>query len=181
MWAWRRSHTRCSSGRWPRRCCRHSSSSSRRPSRTDPRGPAGRTSDFSRRLVALAGDTPVGWCGVEPRTRLHHILSTRLVVQNTRFPLDDSDVWVIYCIFVPPAHRRHGVAQRVLTAAVAHAERSGAHAIEGLPMDLSLRGGKYPPGFSTGTLAMFEKEGFEAIASLPSGRTLVCRSAAAET
>ncbi|NLX00580.1 MAG: GNAT family N-acetyltransferase, partial [Actinomycetales bacterium] len=148
---------------------------------TDPRGPAGRTSDFSRRLVALAGDTPVGWCGVEPRTRLHHILSTRLVVKNTRFPLDDSDVWVIYCIFVPPAHRRHGVAQRVLTAAVAHAERSGAHAIEGLPMDLSLRGGKYPPGFSTGTLAMFEKEGFEAIASLPSGRTLVCRSAAAET
>ena len=54
----------------------------------------------------------------------------------------------------------------------------GATALEGYPIDTDLRGGVLPPGFSTGTVAMFAKEGFDAAAVLPSGRTLVHRNAA---
>lgn len=135
--------------------------------------------DPPRGLVALDGAQPVGWCGVELRTRLHHVLASRLVAKNSLFPLDDPDVWVVYCILVPPAHRRRGVARRLLSVAIQHAEGLGARAIEGLPIDTSQRGGTLPPGFSTGTLEMFEREGFSVVASLPSARTLVYRTAAA--
>lgn len=130
-----------------------------------------------RGLVGLDGELAVGWCGVEPRPRLHHALASRLVAKNSRFALDDPDVWMVYCILVPPAHRRRGLARQLLSTAIEHAEASGARVIEGLPIDTSQRGGEYPPGFSTGTLEMFEREGFSSVASLPSGRTLVYREA----
>lgn len=135
------------------------------------------TLDPPRGLIAVEGVLPVGWCGVEPRPRLRHVVASRLVAKHSLFPLDDPDVWVVYCILIPPAHRRRGLARLLLAAALEHAESSGARAIEGLPIDLSQRGGTYPPGFSTGTLAMFEREGFASVASLPSGRTLVSRTA----
>lgn len=132
--------------------------------------------DPPRGLVAMAGDEPVGWCGVEPRTRLRHVLATRLVSKNSLFPPDDPDVWCVYCLLVPPAHRRSGVATLLLTEAIAHARSHGAHAVEGLPFDTSQRDGVLPQGYSTGSLDMFERQGFTAVAALPSGRTLVYRS-----
>ncbi len=128
-----------------------------------------------RGLVALARDEPVGWCGVEPRTRLAHALASRLVARNSRFPTQDPGVWAIYCILVPPAMRLEGIGTALLVSAIEHCRQNGARAIEGLPIDTSRRAGKLPPGFSTGTLAMFERAGFTALAALPSGRTLVCR------
>lgn len=134
------------------------------------------SSDSPRGLVALRGGTPVGWCGVEPRVRLRHVTASRLVVKESPFALEDDRVWSIYCLLVPPAHRRQGVAEGMLAAAITHARASGATALEGYPVDAAARGGKLPSGFSTGTLSMFERHGFEAVASLPSARTLVVRS-----
>ena len=131
------------------------------------------TLDPPRGLVALAGDEPVGWCGVEPRTRLGHVLASRLVTRNSRYEPEDPDVWAIYCILVPLSLRRQGIAGVLLSSAVEHARSHGARAIEGYPIDTSQRDGQLPPGFSTGTLAMFEREGFRPLAALPSGRTLV--------
>jgi len=131
------------------------------------------TLDPPRGLVALAGDEPVGWCGVEPRTRLGHVLASRLVTRNSRYEPEDPDVWAIYCILVPLSLRRQGIAGVLLSSAVEHARSHGARAIEGYPIDTSRRDGQLPPGFSTGTLAMFEREGFRPLAALPSGRTLV--------
>lgn len=54
---------------------------------------------------------------------------------------------------------------------------AGATALEGYPIDVGRRGGKLPPGFSTGTTDMFAREGFAAVAALPSGRTLMHRAA----
>lgn len=102
--------------------------------------------DPPRGLIAMAGDEPKGWCGVEPRARLRHVLSTRLVSKNSLFPLDDPDVWTVYCILVPPAHRRSGVATHLLTEALAHAESHGARAVEALPFDTSQRDGVLPQG-----------------------------------
>lgn len=134
------------------------------------------TLDPSRGLIAMLGDEPVGWCGVEPRVRLKHVLATRLVSKNSLFPPDDPNVWTVYCILVTRAHRRSGIGGRLLTEAVTHAEGNGAHAIEGLPFDTSMRGGEMPQGYSTGTLEMFERRGFTPVAALPSGRTLVYRT-----
>jgi GNAT superfamily N-acetyltransferase len=134
--------------------------------------------DPPRGLIALDGDGPVGWAGVEPRVRLHHVLASRLVVKASPYDLGDPHVWSIYCILVPPPQRRRGVAAALLEAAIEHAITNGATALEGYPIDTDLRGGVLPPGFSTGTVAMFAREGFEAAAVLRSGRTLVHRSAA---
>ena len=135
------------------------------------------TLDPPRGLVALDDGAPVGWCGVEPRVRLHHVLATKLVVANSPEPLDDPHVWSIYCILVPPRIRRQGIGAALLHAGVEHAAAHGATALEGYPIDTALRGGKLPPGFSTGTVSMFQEEGFEPVAALPSARTLVHRRA----
>jgi GNAT superfamily N-acetyltransferase len=131
--------------------------------------------DPPRGLIALDDDEPAGWCGVEPRLRVRHALASRLVAKNSVDPLDDPRVWSVYCILVPPKRRRSGVGRALLRAAIDHATAAGAGALEGYPIDTALRGGVLPPGFSTGTVAMFEHEGFTRIASLPSGRTLVHR------
>ncbi len=131
--------------------------------------------DPPRGLIALDEAEPVGWCGVEPRLRLHHVLASKLVVASSPEPLSDRHVWSIYCILVPPRRRRQGIGAALLHAGVEHAIARGATALEGYPIDTALRGGKLPPGFSTGTVSMFEAEGFERVAALPSARTLVHR------
>lgn len=129
--------------------------------------------DPPRGVVAFDGDGPVGWCAVEPRVRLRHVLASRLVVKSSPFEPDDPGVWAVSCILVPPKRRGAGVGGELLAAAVAHARSGGATAIEGYPFDAAVRGGRVPSGFSTGTLEMFRREGFEPVAALPSGRTLV--------
>lgn len=126
-----------------------------------------------RGLVALDGGEPVGWCGVEPRERLKHVLASRLVVKHSPAPAGDPSVWAIYCILVPPGRRREGIGAALLSAAIEHAVAHGAGSLEGYPIDTDKRDGTLPPGFSTGTVSMFANEGFTSIASLPSGRTLV--------
>jgi GNAT superfamily N-acetyltransferase len=133
------------------------------------------TLDPPRGLIALDAGEPVGWAGVEPRTRVKHILASKLVTTSGHQPLDDPSVWSIYCILVPAPNRRRGIASALLGAAIDHATASGATVIEGLPIDAAQRGSKSLAGFSTGTLTMFEREGFRAVAALPSGRTLVRR------
>ena len=133
------------------------------------------TLDPPRGLVAIEGETPVGWAGVEPRTRVRHALASRLVTKSSPYDAEDPSVWAVYCLLVPPKQRRRGVATALLRAALEHAQAHGATAIEGYPIDTDQRGGVLPPGFSTGSLSMFLAEGFTPLAALPSGRTLVHR------
>ena len=136
-----------------------------------------RSLDPPRGLVAFGADAPVGWCGVEPRVRVRHVLASRLVRAHSPYAADDPGVWAIYCILVPPARRRAGVGAALLTAALDHALEHGATALEAYPVDTSRRGGELPAGFSTGTVAMFDRHGFAAVAALPSARTLMHRLA----
>lgn len=132
--------------------------------------------DPPRGLIAIDGGEPVGWCGVEPRMRLRHVLASRLVTGSSPDALDDPGVWAVYCLLVPPRSRRRGIAASMLRAAVAHALVNGATSIEGYPIDTAQRGGKLPPGFSTGTVSMFEQQEFRRVAVLPSARTLMHRA-----
>ena len=80
-----------------------------RESRREMLGEQVRTLDPPRGLVAFDGDAAVGWCGVEPRVRVRHVLASRLVRAHSPYAADDPRVWAIYCILVPPARRRAGV------------------------------------------------------------------------
>ena len=74
--------------------------------------------DPPRGLIALSGDEAVGWCGVEPRTRLRHVLASRLVARNSLYTADNPDVWAVYCILVPSSLRLQGIATTLLDGAI---------------------------------------------------------------
>jgi len=104
-------------------------------------------------LLAYAGDQPVGWVAVEPRSRYR-----RLAISRNLPVVDERPTWSVPCFFVARGWRGRGVASRLLSAAVAHARAHGAPAVEGYPVDSDrpLAGAwLYPGAFST-----FVKAGF---------------------
>ena len=78
-------------------------------------------------LLAMEGDLAVGWMKLSPR--LPKLLS--------RLPYRDLDdpgpVLAIGCFLVDPAHRRRGVAARLVDAAIAFAPTRGARFLEAYP------------------------------------------------
>jgi GNAT superfamily N-acetyltransferase len=108
-------------------------------------------------LLAYAGDQPVGWVAVEPRARYR-----RLAISRNLPVVDERPTWSVPCFFVARGWRGRGVAGRLLAAAVAHARRKGAPAVEGYPVDSDrpLAGAwLYPGAFST-----FLRAGFTEVA-----------------
>jgi GNAT superfamily N-acetyltransferase len=76
-------------------------------------------------LGYLAGE-PVAWCSIAPRSTYRRLGGA---------PEDGDDVWSIACFFVIRRLRGHGITERLIEAAVAHARRKGAKVIEGYPVD----------------------------------------------
>ena len=117
-------------------------------------------------LLAYADDEPVGWVAVEPRARYR-----RLAISRNLPVVDDRPTWSVPCFFVARGWRGRGVAGRLLSAAVAHARRQGAPALEGYPVDSDrpLAGAwLYPGAFST-----FAKAGFSEVARLARTRPVM--------
>ena len=86
-------------------------------------------------LVAHLDDEPVGWCAVEPRTAYQGLL------RNNRVPWEgraedktDDSVWAVTCVFVRAGFRGRGVSYALARAAVDHARRRGARALEAYPI-----------------------------------------------
>ena len=99
---------------------------------TDAGHPGSRTTSG---LVAYLDGEAVGWCAVEPRPAFDGL------VRNNRVPWDgreedkaDSSVWAVTCFFVRSGFRKRGVSRALARAAVDHARKHGARAIEGYPM-----------------------------------------------
>ena len=86
-------------------------------------------------LVAYLENEPVGWCAVEPRTAYAGLLRVYRVPWEGRNEdkLDDS-VWAATCVFARARFRGRGVAYALARAAVEHARRRGARALEAYPM-----------------------------------------------
>jgi len=120
-------------------------------------------------LVALAGQHPVGWTRVAPRSQLPGVLSNRAL---RRILADDPGAWWVTCFAVDARYRGHGVGQALLTGAVSHARNHGASAVEGHPVDVDRLAAPKVGGSAlfTGTLAMFVNVGFTEI-----GRTFPSR------
>jgi GNAT superfamily N-acetyltransferase len=90
-------------------------------------------------------------------------------------PVDPGDVgvWSITCFFVHRRHRRTGIAEALLEAAVRFAAEHGARAVEGYPVDpgQSRAADLYP-----GTIGMFERAGFTDVRRRTARRAVVRRT-----
>ena len=123
-------------------------------------------------VVALDDDVPVGWCAVEPRCEY------RGLVRNQKVPWEgrdedrtDAGVWAITCLVVRAGHRRQGVSEALVPAAVDLARDGGARAIEAYPMTTTkaLADELHP-----GLLSVYLRAGFTEV-TRPTARRAVVR------
>jgi predicted GNAT family acetyltransferase len=117
-------------------------------------------------LLAFAGDTAVGWCQLTPRSSLPHLDRAHL----TR-AVDDTPVWAVSCFYVRRGHRKQGVCETLIAAAVKAAKRAKAQALEAYPVDTA------QPGASlnryTGIASAFERAGFKTVLRRKASRPIM--------
>jgi GNAT superfamily N-acetyltransferase len=124
-------------------------------------------------LIAYAGDEPVGWVAVEPRTRTPKIFNSKISMAGRREPEEDESVWAITCLVVPVGHRRQGIGDALVGAAVDLARDGGARVVEGYPVDTTGSESVSSADLYHGTVAMFEHAGFEVVARPTTRRAVV--------
>jgi len=109
-------------------------------------------------LVAYRDGHAVGWVSLGPRESYDRLEHAQLLAR-----VDERPVWSIVCFVVSRRARRTGVASALLDGAVAYARDHGATALEAYPVDT---GGEKIAAANAfhGTLAMFERAGFEVVA-----------------
>jgi len=76
--------------------------------------------------LIYADGLPAGWCQVGRRDRLE-----KLTRQLALAP--DADVWAITCFMIAPAHRRTGLAGRLLADVLRDLRERGAARVEAFP------------------------------------------------
>ena len=121
-------------------------------------------------LIAYAGKEPVGWCGLAPRAQFSRLARSPLLEGRDAA---EKRVWSVVCFYVPSRHRRVGATKQLLDAAVLHARRRGANAIEGYP----IRGKRKVSDLSAyhGFSSTFRAAGFREVARPTPGRALMRR------
>ena len=131
----------------------------------DPGGP-------TSGLVAYEDEVAVGWCAVAPRTAYPGLVRVFTVPWKDRDEdREDASVWAVTCIFVRAGHRRQGISGALARAAVEHARRGGARALEAYPMVTSAA---IDEELHVGTLATFVDAGMVEV-SRPTTRRAVVR------
>ncbi|NUT92287.1 MAG: GNAT family N-acetyltransferase [Saccharothrix sp.] len=125
-------------------------------------------------LVAYLDDEPVAWVAVEPRTAYPKLRGTRVPWLGRDEDKDDAGVWAVTCFVVRKGFRGRGLTYPLARAAVEHARRNGATAVEAYPMVV-------PPGkhitwgeTHVGVRQVFEEAGFTEV-SHPFPRRVVMR------
>lgn len=112
-------------------------------------------------VLAYREGRPVGWCAVGPRQRFTRMMSNRSLVYKP--PDDLAGGWVINCFYIARPERGSGVATALLAAAVDHAFRNGATAIDAYPLEDTTHG---MASLYVGTVTMFEAAGFKELTRL---------------
>ncbi len=120
-------------------------------------------------ILALRGSQAVGWVAIAPRSE-----SPRLGRSRTLAPVDATPVWSVTCFYVARDERRRGLTTLLLRAAVTHARKHGARAVEGYPLDVADR--DTPAAFAwTGFLPAFRRAGFVEVARRSERQPIVRR------
>jgi GNAT superfamily N-acetyltransferase len=103
-------------------------------------------------LIGYLDEVPVGWVQIGPRVEFPTFDRSRLLK-----PVDDAETWSINCFVTRVGYRRRSIASALLTAAIAFAKEEGASLLEGYPVDGHRAS---VVDYFTGTLGMFQDEGF---------------------
>jgi len=122
-------------------------------------------------LVVYVDGTPAGWVKVSARPAQPRLARTRNFQQSPE-PFDDPSVWAITCFVVRREHRRQGLSERLLSAAVDHARTHGARMVEGYPVDTDATRATSNSLFH-GALSTFLAAGFVEVARPTPGRPIV--------
>ena len=115
-------------------------------------------------LLAYDGDTPVGWCAVEPRPALERLPFSPVASASPDDDFSDAGVWSVSCFVIPRAFRRRGVAGALAEAAVDYARAHGARVIEAYAVDPAARTKPPAADLFPGTVSMFLAAGFDEVA-----------------
>jgi GNAT superfamily N-acetyltransferase len=117
------------------------------------------------------GDRCVGWCQFGPPDELTRIKNLKVYSEGlARLP-----DWRITCFFVGRTHRHRGVADAALDGALDQIAALGGGLVESYPEDTV--GRKVSASFlNNGTVAMFERHGFERDRRIGKHRWVVTRS-----
>ena len=107
-------------------------------------------------LLAYVDGEVAGWVAVAPRPELARVDSSKATPR-----VDEVGVWVIPCITVRRRYRGRGVARALIRAAVDHAAKHGAPAVEAYPRAGDVR--VHDDFAFIGTEALFRKVGFRKI------------------
>jgi GNAT superfamily N-acetyltransferase len=123
--------------------------------------------------AALVFDGPraVGWCQFGSPAELPNIRSRKAYEEGLGRPPD----WRITCFFIDRERRGEGIAPFALREALREIARLGGGTVEAYPEDVT--GRKVSRSFlCSGTLGMFEKEGFERGRKIAMHRWVVTRT-----
>ncbi|MDQ2923341.1 MAG: GNAT family N-acetyltransferase [Candidatus Dormibacteraeota bacterium] len=104
-------------------------------------------------LLAFEGDKPVGWCNYGETTRLAGVMH-RFKLQ----PADQDGVGSVACFVVAAPYRGHGVASKLLDAAIDRLRARGLRAVEAYP---TRPRDDTAQGNYRGPLSMYLRAGFE--------------------
>ena len=119
-------------------------------------------------VVAYSDGEPVGWCAVAPRASY-----SRLAFSDVATALPDEDgVWSVTCFVVRVGHRRSGLANSLLAAAVELAARHDAPLVEAYPVDVTVKKASSAELYH-GPLSLFLRHGFAELARPLPHRALV--------
>ena len=121
-------------------------------------------------LLVYDGDQPIAWCQFGPGTGFPRYDRGR-AYSKLDIPVAWRPQWRISCLFVDKHRRKEGWSSVALREAVAHIGRNGGGVVEAFPFDLpNAKTISY-----TGTVDMFQKHGFEKVASVGKDRLLMRR------
>ena len=114
----------------------------------------------SHGILVYASGMAVGWCQYGLREELPRIDAKR-IYRAIHLPREDGPLWRITCFFVDHEFRRRGVARIALRSALQAIRDAGGGTVEGYPAI-------HPRavGIWFGTVAMFEREGFQEVSAL---------------
>ena len=115
-------------------------------------------------LLAFDGKQAVGWCQLTPRSALPALQGAARLE-----PVDDVAAWCISCFYVRKGHRKQGVTQALIEAAIQVARKAGAAALEGYPLDPRATSSASFTGF----VSTFERLGFREVARRHPARPVV--------
>lgn len=123
-------------------------------------------------LLGYAGDRPVAWVQLGPRSELPQWNSPK-TVSRLLDPADaeDASVWAVSCFFMNSRDRGKGYSHRMLAEAVNFARSSGARILEGCPIERTKQSKSV--GLYVGSLRIFEAAGFSEVAKRKDGRPLM--------